>query len=413
VAEGFETVSAWNVERGENLAWKVPVPGLGHSSPVIWGDRIFLTTAVSLGEKAELKVGLYGSVESQEEDHDFEWRLMCLDKKTGRLLWSRTCHKGAPRVRRHPKSSHANASPATDGSCVVAFFGSEGLFCYEADGRLRWKKDLGTLDWGWYVRPSAQWGGGSSPVIFKDTVILLCDVQKGSFLAAFGLENGDVRWKVERRDVPTWGTPTLAKVGDRWQAVVNGYRHAGGYDPSDGREIWRLCGGGDIPVPTPVAGAGLIFLTSAHGRFSPIYAVRPSAKGDISLGEGEAQNEHIAWSIRRGGNYMQTPIVYGGRLYACRDSGYLSCFEARTGKRRYRHRIGDLAEGFTASPVAADGKLYFPSEKGRVYVVRAGAEFELIARNRVGESCMASPAVSEGTLYFRTRRLLVAVGPKR
>jgi outer membrane protein assembly factor BamB len=243
-------------------------------------------------------------------------------------------------------------------------------------------------------------------------VILQCDVQGNSFLASFALSDGATRWKTNRDEVPTWGTPTLYRVKDRIRIAVNGYKHIGGYDFETGEEVWKMKGGGDIPVPTPVFAHGLLFITSAHGRMSPIYAVRASAAGDITLADDTASNEHVAWSIRRGGNYMQTPLVHGDHLFACRDSGILSCFEARTGEKLFRERIGERAEGFTASPVAADGKLYFASERGNVYVVRAAGAYERLARNAMGEACMATPALSEGVLYVRTRRHLVAVGKK-
>ncbi|MHC4780891.1 MAG: outer membrane protein assembly factor BamB family protein, partial [Planctomycetota bacterium] len=411
-AEGFTTVLKWNVEEEENVLWKVWIPGLGLSSPVVWGDDVFLTTAVGTGKEAELKVGLYGSVGSVDNEGVLGWHLICVDGKSGKIRWSRLAHKGEPKVKRHPKSSHANATAVTDGDNVVAFFGSEGLHCFDRSGKPRWKVDLGTLDWGWYVRPTAQWGGGSSPVIHGESVILQCDVQGDSYLAAFSLKDGAVKWKTVRKDVPTWSTPTLYEQGGRTRIVVNGYKHIGGYDAETGREVWRMSGGGDIPVPTPVLGRGLMFITNAHGRMSPIFAVKFSALGDVSLKEGETSNDHVAWSIRRGGNYMQTPIVYGDHIFACRDSGVLSCFVAATGEKLFSERIGSRGEGFTASPVGADGKLYFASERGNVYVIKAAGEFELLARNEMGEPCMATPAISEGVIFIRSHRHLVAVGRK-
>jgi hypothetical protein len=379
---------------------------------VVWGKRIYLTTAVGMGKEAELKVGLYGSVGSVADEGELGWHVLCIDKEKGKILWSRMAHKGKAEIKRHPKSSHANPTPATDGDRVVAFFESEGLFCYDREGKRLWKRDLGTLDWGWYVRPSAQWRGGSSPVIHGDSVILQCDVQGNSFLASFALEDGTTRWKTKRDEVPTWGTPTLYRAKGRLRIAVNGYKHIGGYDFESGEEVWKMKGGGDIPVPTPVFAHGLLFITSAHGRMSPIYAVRASAEGDITLADGAADSEHVAWWIRRGGNYMQTPIVIGEHLFACRDGGTLSCFAARTGERLFRERIGERAEGFTASPVAAGGKLYFSSERGNVYVVRAAGTYEPLARNGMGEPCMATPAVSDGVLYIRTQHHLFAVGEK-
>jgi outer membrane protein assembly factor BamB len=416
VADGFTTAIKWDIEKSENILWKIPVPGLAHSSPAVWADKIFITTAVKEDGKSNLKVGLYGSIESEPEDQPFTWRLYCIDKKTGKILWSKDAHTGKPKVKRHPKSSHANATACTNGKYVVVFFGSEGLYCYDMDGNMVWKKDLGLLDWGFFRSPSAQWGGGSSPVIHDQKVIVQCDVQKDSFLAAYNLKDGSEVWKTPRQEVPTWSTPTVYADGQKLQIIVNGFKHIGAYDFATGKEIWKMKGGGDIPVPTPVASDGLIYITNAHGKMSPIYAIQTGATGDISLGQGQSSNEHIAWSMKRGGNYMTTPIVYKNLLYCCANGGKLSCFDAKTGLLVYREKLRPPASkkssAFSASPVAADGKIYFTGEKGNIYVVKAGKQFELLAVNRMNETCMATPAISQGVLFFRTRSHLVAVGKR-
>lgn len=410
IAEGHATPVTWDVERGHNILWKTPIPGLGHGSPVIWGDRIFLTTAVSETGEADLRVGLYGDIAPVNEDFAQKFKVLCVDRDSGRVLWERVAYEGVPKIKRHTKATHANASPATDGRHVVAFFGSEGLYCYDLDGELRWKKDFGVLDSGYFMVPGAQWGFGSSPVIFEDRVIVQCDVQGNSFVAALDIADGREIWRTPRDEVPTWGTPTVHRDAERTQIIVNGYRHIGGYDFATGRELWRLTGGGDIPVPTPVVAHGLAFITNAHGPMAPIYAVRLAAQGDITPESPEHPGEHVAWWTPRMGNYMQTPLVYGGLLYACMDNGVLTCFDARTGEQKYRQRLGGGRSGFTASGVAADGKLYFTSEDGEVYVLKAGPEFEQLAVNSMAEVCMATPAIAEGVLYFRTRGHLVAVG---
>jgi outer membrane protein assembly factor BamB len=407
VAEGHPTPAMWDVEERRNVRWKTPIPGLGHSAPVVWGDRLFVTTAVSGMEQPELKVGLYGDVKPVEDATVHRWKLFCLDRKSGAVLWERTAHEGVPRVKRHPKSTHANSTPATDGKRLVAIFGSEGLFCYDMDGTLAWKKDLGPLDSGWHVSPAAQWGFASSPVIDGNRVIVQGDVQKDSFLAAFDLADGRELWRARRDEVPTWGTPTVHRSAGRAQVIVNGWRHIGGYDLETGRELWRMKGGGDIPVPTPVVAHGLVFIANAHGGAAPLYAVRVDASGDLSLKGDETSNAGVAWSERRNGAYMQTPLVYGDLVYSARDNGTLSCYEARTGRRLYQERVG--RGGFTASPVAADGKLYFAGETGDIAVVQAGPEFKLLATNRMGEVCMATPATAAGTLFFRTKGHVVAI----
>ncbi|UCG60168.1 MAG: PQQ-binding-like beta-propeller repeat protein [Phycisphaerales bacterium] len=413
VAEGYPLPVKWNAEQSENIRWKTPIPGLGHSCPVIWGERIFVTTAVRDKGQAKLKVGLYGDVKSVKEENILSWRLYCVDKRTGGILWDRECHTGRPRVKRHPKSSHANPTPCTDGSYVVVFFGSEGLHCYDMQGTPIWKKDLGKLDWGYYRSRSAQWGGGSSPVIHEQTVILQCDVQEDSFVAAFDLKDGSQIWKTNRNDVPTWGTPTIHSGPRRSQVIVNGFKHIGGYDVETGEELWKMKGRGDIPVPTPIVANGLVYITNAHGGFSPIYAIRTSAIGDISLADNESSNQHIGWSHKRGGNYIPTPIVYDELLYCCSSSGRLTCFDSKTGKQVYRENLGSSSVPVSASAVAGDGKIYCAAEKGDIYVVQAGPKFKLLSVNRMGDICMATPAISQGTLYFRTRRHLVAVGENK
>ena len=405
LARGFETVASWDVESGDNVLWKAPVPGLAHSSPVIWGDRLFVTSAVKEGDPALLKVGLYGSTAPVDDDSAHEFNLVCIDKQSGEVLWTRTAWEGVPAFKRHPKGSFAASTPATDGEHVVAFFGSEGLHCYDVDGEVLWQNDLGMLDAGWFMIRDHQWGFGSSPVIHEDKVIVQCDVQEGSFLAAFDLESGEELWAVERNDVPTWGSPTVDVRDGRAQIICNGWKHIGGYDLETGAELWMLRGGGDIPVPTPVVAHDLIFITNAHGRQAPIYAIDALATGVI-----DTDSKHMAWSLGRRGNYMQTPLVEGDLLYCCSDGGILACYDARSGRELYRERLASGGMGFTASMVAADGKLYATRESGEIFVVRAGPEFELIAQNEMGEECMATPAVSEGVLYWRTKGHVVAIG---
>jgi outer membrane protein assembly factor BamB len=410
VAEGYPAPLRWNGEAGENVRWSTPIPGLGHSSPVVWRDLVCVTTAIGEKSKQDLRVGLYGDIQPVQDDTVHSWKVYCLDKGTGAVRWEQTANTGVPRVKRHPKSTQANPTLATDGQRMVALFGSEGLYVYDLKGRLLWKKDLGLLDSGFYRVPDAQWGFASSPVLHEGKLVVQADVQKGSFLAAFDAASGRELWRTARSDVPTFSTPTVHAEGARTQVIVNGWKHIGGYDAATGKELWRLTGGGDIPVPTPVVADGLVFITNAHGGAAPIFAIRTVATGDVSLTQGQTENAQVAWSLERDGAYMQTPLVYGGLLYNCRDNGVLSVYEAKTGRRLYQQRLGEGGSGYTASPVAADGKVYFTSEEGEVFVVKAGPEFELLARNRLGETVLATPALSEGVLFFRTRGHLVAVG---
>ncbi len=412
-ASGLNTNRAlpthWNVEQGANVRWKVPIPGLAHASPIIWGDRLYLTTASRPGQ-AELKVGLYGDIGSANDQEPHQWRLLALDRATGSIVFDRIGHEGVPKVKRHPKASHCNSTPATDGRRIVALFGSEGLFCFDLAGQRLWHRDLGPMDSGYFAVKSAQWGFASSPVIHDGKVIVLCDVQTNSFLAAFNLDTGAELWRTPRSDVPTWSTPTVTVTPSGPQILVNGWHHTGAYDLESGRELWKLDGGGDIPVPTPVVGDGLAYFTSAHGRFRPMMAVRLDARGTITPKEVGTTNEFIAWAHPRQGAYMQTPILVGDHLYSCLDNGVVTCFDARTGAIRYSERIGDGAMGFTASPVSDGRHVYFLSETGYAFLLPANATFSVPIPIALNETVMASPAIAEGTLYVRTRGHLLAIG---
>jgi outer membrane protein assembly factor BamB len=412
VAEGYAAPASWDLEKKANILWKTSIPGLGHSSPIVWGERIYVTTAVSDRKDPELKVGLYGNIQPVDENTVHRFKVYCLDKSSGKILWERTAHEGIPEVKRHPKSTHANPTPATDGRHLVVFFGSEGLFCYDMDGKLLWKKDFGVLESSFFVAPDAQWGFASSPVIHKDRVVVQVDVLKDSFLAALDIASGREIWRTPREDVPTWSTPTVHEGEGGIQVIVNGFKHIGAYDFETGREIWRLNGGGDIPVPTPVVSGGMVFVNGAHGRLSPIYAIKLDAKGDISLEPGTKSNDHVVWSISRGGAYMQTPLIYGGYLYNLRGNGSLTCFRAATGEQIYREQVGSMAS-FSSSGVAADGKLYFSSEQGDVYVVKAGPRFEVLAVNPMKDILMATPAIDKGVIYIRSHHYLTAVAAGR
>ena len=396
----------WDVKSRQNIAWMTTIPGLGHSSPTVWGDRIFLTTAVAASGPARVKTGYYGDIEPVEGDGPHEWRVLCIHREDGRIVWQKSVHSGVPRTKRHPKSSHANPTCATDGRVVVSYFGSEGLYCHDLDGNLQWRKDLGVLDAGYFRSPAAQWGVATSPIVHDGRVILQCDVQGGGFLAAFDLKDGSEIWRTPRNDVPTWSTPTVDIQPGRTQILVNGYRHIGGYDIEDGSELWRMRGTGDIPVPTPIVAHGLAFITNAHGGLPPVYAVRTEAEGRLTA--QEQGSEHIAWHKKRGGNYMQTPIVVGDLLFLCSDTGVFSCYDARTGKVHYRQRL-PVKGTFTASPVSGGGHIYFTAETGEVVVMKAAPRFEIAGTNELGESCLATPSIAGQTLYFRTRHHLVAV----
>ena len=401
----------WDVEKCENMLWKTPIPGLAHSSPILWGDRVYVTTAVQ-PEKSELKVGLYGDIGSAEDQVKHEWRLLALDQETGKVLWNQVGYAGVPRAKRHPKSSHCSSTPATDGKHIVAILGSEGLFCFDTDGKVLWKKDLGPMVTGYFLVPSAEWGFASSPVIHEGKVVVLCDVLTNSFLAVYNITDGKEVWRVPRSDVPTWSTPTVVKAAGKTQILVSGWHHTGAYDFANGKQLWNLDGGGDIPVPTPIYSKEMAYFTSGHGRGGrPIRGIRLDASGEITPKDSSGTNSAIVW-VKPWGNYMQTPILVGPWLFACSDVGIVSCFDPATGTPEFSERIGNGSEGFTSSPVSDGRNLFIASEIGNVYVVPVTNTFSVVATNKMNETCMATPALSHGKLFYRTRENLVAIGNK-
>lgn len=400
----------WNIENAENIKWKVEVPGLALSSPIVWGDKLFLTTAISESDNSVLKTGDYVSSNPVEDESMHEWKVYCFDNKTGDIVWERTAFKGIPQVKRHPKSTHANCTPATDGEYIIAFFASEGLYCYTMDGDLLWKKDFGRLLAAAFAenREAMEWEFASSPLIHKGIVLIQSDVRGESFLAAFDIKTGEEKWRKSRDEHPGWCSPNIYSYKGKDYVVINGYKHRGAYDFESGEEIWRMSGGGDIPVPTPQIGNGMIYFNSAHGKASPIYAIKMDAKGDISLKKGESSNEFVQWSIPRGGSYMHSLLLYDGYLYNVKWNGLIECYDPLTGERLYRERLGN-GNRFIASPIASDGKIYVISDLGDVYTLKAGSEFEILATNDLGDVCMTVPALSDDVIYFRTQHSLIAV----
>lgn len=411
VADGFPVRSVWNVDEAtgktEGVLWRVDVPGLGHSSPVVSGNRVFLATAIASDGKAPIKVGRGGQPEAADDNGVQNWVVLCYDKRTGEELWRRTAHQGQPRATRHAKATHANTSVAVKGNHVVAFFGSEGIHCYDLDGKQKWGRDLGVIDISKY---GIGWGYASSPAIEGDRIAVVCDDPKNPFVAALRLSDGEELWRVSRKDdcERSWGTPLIHAGADRTQVVVNGWPWIVAYDFQTGNELWRIRGGGDNPVPTPFVANGLIYITNAHGALSPIFVVRPNAKGDISPTEDEQANQSVVWSTTRGGSYMSTPVVYRDYLYLGNTNGVVRCFNALTGEKVYEKRLGREASIYS-SLVAADGKIYCASENGTVYVLDAGPEFKVLAENKLGQPCFTTPAISEGVIYLRTTKSLLAI----
>jgi len=411
VADGQSLPVAWNGEKSENIKWKTRIPGLAHSSPVVWGDRVFITTAIS-SDPAPTYSSTAGGIDAANDNTKHSWRIYSLDKKTGRILWEKTAYEGIPKVKRHIKATQANSTPVTDGRIVAALFGSEGLYVYDLNGKLLWQADLGILDPGYANDPRYPWGYASSPIIYKDLLIVQCDIQKNSFVAAYNIGDGKRAWMTPREELPSWGTPTIIEGRDRVEMITNSPRHIRGIDPLTGRELWRFFDNAEVKVPSPIIAHGLIYVTGGNPPGRPIYTFRPGGNGDISNKESQASNPQIAWIAPRGGPYTPTPLVYGDYLYICADNGVLTCYNAKTGERIYQQRVGTKGSTFSASPVASDGKLHLASEDGEIYVVKAGPAYELLSTNPMGEALMATPAISGGLLIVRAQNHVFAIAQK-
>lgn len=391
----------WDTASGRNVAWKTPIPGLGHSSPVVWGDVVYVTTAVpSSGEsKLEMK---NDSVVFAEDLVQHTWRVLALDRRTGKILWNQVAHQGVPSAARHIKSSFANATPATDGRHIVALMGSEALVVFDASGKLLWKKAMEP------AADKAMMDQSSSPILYGASVILQNDRRRGSYLAAFDVATGKELWRVERNEGMSWSTPTVVRSTaggkSRDVLVTQSGKFIRGLDPATGKEIWQMAQNDPDPwdrIPAPVSGGDLVFVAGGNPS-RPVFAIRKAAAGDISLQKDQTSNAHVAWSTSRGGTYMPTPIVVGNALYVLRENGVLSAYRAANGDLLYQQRLGSGGY-FSASPVAARGQLYLVNDAGEAFVVRAGEKFELLKQNTMGEMCFATPALAGDMLIVRTR----------
>jgi outer membrane protein assembly factor BamB len=401
----------WNVEKDINLKWKTFIPGLAHACPVIWEDKVFIITAIGKDTTSEYRVGLYGDVRSADDNSEHEWKMYCINRKNGDIIWEKLAYKGIPRVERHPKATHANSTPVTNGNYVVALFGSEGMVCYNMNGEEIWKKDLGILDAGWFFNESTQWGHSSSPIIYKNTVIVQCDRSKDSYIAAYDLKTGNEVWRTERDAISSWGTPTVYYGKERNELIANGTKQIKAYDPDTGTELWKLGPNSEVTVATPVVYNDLIFVTNGYAPIRPIYAIKPGGSGDISIADSLTSGEFIQWRVKRGGTYMPSPIAYDGYFYTLANNGALTCYDAKTGERKYRQSIKG-GRAFTASMVAAEGKLYCTSEEKGVFIIKAGPKYEVVSNNLIGEICMATPAISNGQLFVRGQNHIFCIGYK-
>lgn len=409
IGDGQDVPPTWDLATGTNVRFKTPLPGLSLSSPIVWEGRIYVTSAIGTKGDTTIRTGLYGDGTSVDDPSAHSFRLYALDAKTGAVLWDREVAKTAPTVRRHMKSSLANATPATDGDSVVVLFGTVGvLAAYDRDGKERWRRDVGVMDCNDPQAGVAEWGHASSPILYEDLVIVQGDRRKDSFVAAYRLADGGEVWRVARDEPSTWSTPNVLRAPSGDELVTNG-QTIRAYEPRTGRLLWTLKPNSEVVVSSPIVSDGMAFVTAGYPPVRPVYAVRAGQRGDLTLPDGQTASAAIAWSHPRGGTYIPTPLLYRDHLYTVNNNGILTCYRADTGAKVYETRLGATGASFAASPVAADGRLFFASETGEVYVLRAGPEYELLATNVMDEVVMATPALSEGLMVVRTARHVVGL----
>jgi outer membrane protein assembly factor BamB len=372
---GTNYVDTWSDTT--NVKWKVAVAGRGHSSPVVWKDHIFLTTARDNGAKVSM---------------------LAFRRNDGALLWeTQLPTTGVEHT--YPKNSHASATPATDGQRVYASFGTHGLAAFDFNGKVVWQQKLGDL--------RNYHGSAGSPVLYKDRVYIYQDHDGsstlGSFVAAFDARTGAVVWKKDRQESVGWGTAIVIDAGGRDELIVSGQRKVYAYDPQTGTELWSVRGNTFEVIPTPVVGHGLVFCSS--GRAGPTFAIRPGGKGDVT-------DTHVAWSSPRGSPFVPSAIIHGELLYMINDmQSILTVLNARTGAPVYQERLGQpTREGFSSSPVAVGDKLFFTNDEGQTFVVQAGPTFKLLRTNELRAQVLASPALVSGTWFWRTESQLIAIG---
>ncbi|MCG8585993.1 MAG: PQQ-binding-like beta-propeller repeat protein [Pirellulales bacterium] len=384
----------------KNIAWGCDVPGRGWSSPIVWGDRVFVTTVIKRGESEEPKKGLYfGGERRTPPRHEHEWKVYSIELDSGKVLWQRIVYQGVPQTTLHLKNSYASETPVTDGKHVYAYFGNVGLVCLTFDGKVVWRKDF---------KPQATrygWGTAASPVLHKGRLYIVNDNDDESYLLALDAATGKQLWRTARDEKSNWATPYVWQNELRTEIITPGTGKFRSYD-LDGKLLYEFGGGSSITIATPYSKHGLLYVSSGYilDAHKPIFAVRPGASGDISLGSGETSNEYVAWCQKKASPYNPTSLVYDELLYVLLDQGFVTCYEAKTGKQVYDRQRLPKGRAFTASPWAYNGKIFCLNEYGETFVIRAGREFKLLHTNSLDEDamCMATPAMAGDRLLIRT-----------
>ena len=402
----------------QNIVWKIDVPGTAWSSPVVWGDHVFVTSAINTKAEEPLKPtaeylsrSIGGPMTAKDISLSTDvhrWMVYDVDFKTGRIRWERQVQQAVPAKARHQKNSYASETPVTDGDRVYTYFSSAGLFAFDMNGKPIWAKPMDTLT----VRSG--WSGAASPVVHKGRVYIVNDNDEHSFVAAYEAQTGAELWRVNRDEGSNWTTPFVWENAQRTEIVTPGTKKVRSYG-LDGKLLWELSGMSSIDIPTPFAKDGLLYVESGYpgDPLRPVYAIRPGASGDISLKPDETSNGFVVWSNPALGTYATSALAYGDYYYTLFDRGILACHDAKTGKEIYpRQRITADASGFTASPWAYNGKIFAMSEDGDTYVVQAGPAFKVLGKNSLNEMTLATPAIANSSLIVRTASKLYRIGKK-
>jgi outer membrane protein assembly factor BamB len=397
----------WGMDK--NILWKTELPGRGHSSPIVWGDRIFLTTSIEgevvPGAKAVHHVRngrTWVHPDSVAGNRKHTLKVLCLDRNTGKILWERTAYEGTVHDDRHRKNSYASSTPLTDGKYVYAFFEAEGLYCYDYSGKLIWKASVGKI-------AKMGMGPGTSPALYGNLLFLQCDQEDGglgiSFIAALDKRTGKEVWRVKRDHRKTHATPLLVRSGNRVELIASGAESVISYDPATGKEHWRSDGVKGHAIPSAVAGHGMVFVSAGYPS-KRVIGIKLGGSGNLT------GTPSVVWSYDKGTAYVTSPILYGDYLYLVSDKGILTCIEARTGEIKYEGGRVPVPASFSASAVAFDGKIFLTSEDGDTFVIKAGPVHEVIRTNSLGEPILASPAISQGRIFIRGARHLYCISER-
>ena len=403
VGEGTNLPETWSTT--QNVKWKTTIPGQGWSSPIAWGGLVFVTSVIPSGQVEAPKAGLYFGGERPAPQVEHRWMVYAIDFTTGKIAWQHEAHRGIPPASRHLKNTYASETPTTDGQRLYVSFGNVGLFAYDFNGKPLWSMPA-------QLKPMRNgWGTAASPVLHAGRLYFVNDNDSGSYLTAIDAATGKTVWLVERKEGSNWSTPYIWRHKDRTEIVTTGTGAVRSYS-LDGELLWTLSPMSSIVIPTPFSTFDLLYVASGYvgDQVRPVYAIKPGAKGDISLKPGVTSSASIAWSLPQGGPYNPSPIVYGDHYYTLFDRGFFTCHDARTGKEIYtKVRLDPTASGFTASPWAYNGKIFAMSEDGTTYVIQAGPEFKVIGQNVLDEFTMASPAIHRNSLLIRTATSLYKI----